>query len=156
MTKFAALACTIALSLTACSTEWGYKTPTGPERFAAVPAERVEILFAPPNRPFKQIGIVSALGGAFSSDVAMYSKLRKAAADIGADAVVVTGQSQGLMTAPGVQTTMGNFYTTANVSGNRYNATVTGNTTSTATTVGAPAMTFSYPKNQGVAIKYTN
>jgi hypothetical protein len=157
MTRFAAMASAIAMSLSACSsiTEWGYKVPTGQERFAAVPSEQVEILFAAPARPFKQIGIVSALGGAFSSDVAMYKKLRKAAADLGADAVVVTGQSQGIMTAPGVQTTFGNAYTTANVTGNRYNATVTGNTTSTATTVGMPAMTFSYPKNQGIAIKYT-
>ena len=152
--KFAILTCAFAVSLTACSTEWGYKMPTGSERFAAVPAQQVEILFAAPARPFAQIGIVSALGGAFSSDVAMYQKLRKAAADLGADAVVVTGQSQGMMTAPGVQTTLGNAYTTANVTGNRYYSTVTGNTTSTATTVGMPAMTFSYPKNQGVAIKY--
>jgi hypothetical protein len=156
--KFAAMTCAIAMTLTACSsiTEWGYKMPTGPEKFAAVPAERVEILLFAPARPFKQIGIVSALGGAFSSDVAMYSKLRKAAADLGADAVIVTGQSQGIMTAPGVQTTLGNAYTTANVTGNRYYATVTGNTTSTATTVGMPAMTFSYPKSQGIAIKYAN
>jgi hypothetical protein len=156
MTRLAIIACGIAVSLAACSsiTEWGYKMPTGPKRFAAVPPEQVEILFAVPARPFEQIGIVSALGGAFSSDVAMYKKLRKAAADLGADAVIVTGQSQGLMTAPGVQTTLGNVYTTANVTGNRYNATVVGNTTSTATTIGAPAMTFSYPKNQGVAIKY--
>jgi hypothetical protein len=158
MMRFAAVACAMAMSLTACSsiTEWGYKVPTGPERFAAVPAGRVEILFAPPARPFKQIGIVSALGGAFSSDVAMYKKLRKAAADLGADAVVVSGQSQGIMTAPGTQTTFGNAYTTANITGNRYNATLTGNTTSAATTVGMPAMTFSYPKSQGIAIKYTN
>lgn len=157
MTRFAAVTCAMAMSLTACSsiTEWGYKVPTGPERFAAVPAEQVEILFTPPARPFKQVGIVSALGGAFSSDVAMYKKLRKAAADLGADAVVVTGQSQGLMTAPGVQTTLGNASTTANVTGNRYNAALIGNTTSTATTVGIPAMTFSYPKSQGIAIKYT-
>ena len=76
--------------------------PTGTERFAAVPAERVEILLAAPARPFKQIGIVSALGGAFSSDVAMYKKLRKAAADLGADAVMVTGQSQGINDGSGV------------------------------------------------------
>jgi hypothetical protein len=70
--------CATAVSLTACFsiTEWGYKMPTGPEKFAAVPAERVEMLFATPSRPFKRIGIVSVLGGAFSSDVAMYSKLR--------------------------------------------------------------------------------
>ncbi|HET9373901.1 MAG TPA: hypothetical protein VFO40_02950 [Chthoniobacterales bacterium] len=69
----------------------GIQIAKGTERFAAVPAERVEILFASPARPFKQIGIVSAMGGAFSSDVAMYAKLRKAAADLGADAVIVTG-----------------------------------------------------------------
>ena len=105
-----------------------------------------------------QIGekVVSALGGAFSSDVAMYAKLRKAAADLGADAVLVTGQSQGFMTTPGVQTTLGNAYTTASVTGNPYYATVAGHTTSKATTVGMPAMTFSYPKSQGIAIKYAS
>jgi hypothetical protein len=58
-------ACAMAVSLTACSsiTEWGYKMPTGSERFSAVPAEKVKILFAPPGRPYRQIGIVSALGG---------------------------------------------------------------------------------------------
>jgi hypothetical protein len=40
----------------------GYKLPTGSERFTAVPDEQVEILFGPPSRPFKQIGIVSVLG----------------------------------------------------------------------------------------------
>jgi hypothetical protein len=43
--------------------------------------KRVETLFGPPVCPFRRIGIVSAMGGAFSSDVAMYKKLRKAAAD---------------------------------------------------------------------------
>ena len=119
--------------LTACASEWGYKLPTGSERFSAVPAEQVEILFGPPNRPFKQIGIVSVLGGAFSSDVAMYTKLRKAAADLGADAVIVSGQSQSFAAVPGVQSTV-----------------VTGNTA--ITTGGSYA--FSYPKNQGIAIKY--
>jgi hypothetical protein len=80
--------------------------PTGTEKFTAVPAEQVEILFGPPNRPFKQIGIVSVLGSTFSSDTAMYKKLRKAAADLGADAVIVSGQSQGFVAAPGVQSTV--------------------------------------------------
>jgi hypothetical protein len=106
--------------------------PTGSEKFAVVPAERVEILFGPPNHPFKQIGIVSVLGSTFSSDVAMYQKLRKAAADLGADAVIVSGQSQSFASVPGVQSTV-----------------VTGNTA--ITTGGAYA--FSYPKNQGLAIK---
>jgi uncharacterized protein YbjQ (UPF0145 family) len=37
-------------------------------------------------------GIVSEMGSTFSSDVAVLKKLRKAAADLGADAVIVTGQ----------------------------------------------------------------
>ncbi len=114
-------------------------------------------MFAAPTRPFKQIGIVSALGGAFSSDLAMYKKLRKAAADLGANAVIVTGQSQGIMTAPGAQTTIGSANTVGSITPmGRYRASVNANTTSTATTVGMPAMTFSYPKNQGIAIRYTD
>jgi hypothetical protein len=144
----------LALGFSACSsiTEWGYKMPTGPDRYAAVPAERVDVLFNAPARPFKQIGIVSALGGAFSSDVAMDKKLQKAAADLGADAVIIVGQSQGIMTVPGTQTTLASSNTNGTVTGRSFNA----QTTTTATTVGMPAMTFGYPKSQGVAIKYTN
>jgi hypothetical protein len=73
------------------------------------------------------------MGSSFSSDVAMYKKLQKAAADLGADAVIVSGQSQSLASPSGVQSTV-----------------VTGNT---AITKGGP-YAFSYPKNQGLAIKY--
>jgi hypothetical protein len=125
--------CLASLLLTACATEWGYKLPTGSERFTAVPDEQVEILFGPPSRPFKKVGIVSVLGAAYSSDVAMFKKLRKAAADLGADAVIVSGQSQGFMGLPGVQNTV--------LAGN------------TAITTGG-SYAFSYPKNQGIAIKY--
>jgi hypothetical protein len=70
MRKFAALAGALDVSLTACSSisEWGYKMPTGTERFAPVPPEHVELLFAAPSRPFKQIGIVSAIGSVTSSE----------------------------------------------------------------------------------------
>jgi hypothetical protein len=129
--------------------------PTGTERFAAVSADRVEILFYAPTRPFKQIGIVSAMGGAFSDDVAMYKQLRKAAADLGADAVLLVGQSQGVVTAPGYQITMGSANTTGTIMPTGYGSAITASTTLTGTTVGMPAMTFSYPKNQGIAIKYT-
>ena len=140
--------------LSACATEWGYKMRTGSEVYAPVPAERVDILFGGSPRPYKQIGIVSVLGGAFSSDVAMLRKLRKAAADVGADAVIVTAQYQGLMTAPGSQTTLGSATTTGTITPMGYGASVNAATRSTATTVGMPAMAFSYPKNQGIAIKY--
>jgi hypothetical protein len=78
----------------------------------------------------------------------------KAAADLGADAVIVTGQYQGLMTAPGSQTTLGSATTTGTITPMGYGASVNAATRSTATTVGMPAMAFSYPKNQGIAIKY--
>jgi len=67
----------VVFFLSACATEWGSKMRTGSETYAAVPAERVDILFGGSPRPYKQIGIVSVLGGAFSSDVAMLAKLRK-------------------------------------------------------------------------------
>ena len=142
------------LGFSACSsiTEWGYKMPTGPDRYAAVPSERVDVLFNSPSRPFKQIGIVSAMGGAYSSDVAMDRKLQKAAADLGADAVIIVGQSQGIMTVPGTQTTLASSNTSGTVAAGSFNA----QTTTTATTIGMPAMTFGYPKSQGIAIKYTN
>jgi hypothetical protein len=87
MKNIAAVVC-VAL-LVGCSV--GYKMPTGPDRYAAVPAEQVEILFAPPNRPYKQIGLVSA--EAYYPTTAMYAKLRKAAADLGAYAVIVTSST---------------------------------------------------------------
>jgi hypothetical protein len=123
----------VSLFLAGC--EWGYKMPTGSERFAAVSPERVDILFAAPNRPFKQIGILSAMGSTSSSDVAMYTKLRKAAADLGADPVMVSGQSQGVISVPGVQTTS-----------------LVG---ITAITTGGSFLA-SYPKSQGLAIRYAN
>lgn len=107
MNKLALLALS-SLSLASCSSEWGYKLPTGTEKYAPVPASQVEILFAPPVTPYKQIGIVSVMGSTFSSDTAMYSKLRKAAADLGADAVIVSGQSQGFVGAGSFST--GSFY----------------------------------------------
>ena len=83
------------------------------------------------------------MGSTFSSDVAMLKKLRKAAADLG-DAVIVTGQYQGVVSAPLSSTTLGS----ANTNG--------ANTTFAATTVGTGGAVFSYPKNQGIAIKYAN
>jgi hypothetical protein len=67
---------------------WGYKQATTSSRYPPVPSDQVEILSFPPSRPFKQIGIVSAVGYLSTSET--YRKLRKAAADLGADAVIVT------------------------------------------------------------------
>jgi hypothetical protein len=63
----------------------------GEKRYASVPTERVMVLFEPPNRPYQQIGIVSSLGGWYASDGDNYRKMQMAAADLGADAVIVQG-----------------------------------------------------------------
>jgi hypothetical protein len=82
----------LALVLVGCATEWGSKIRTSSEVYPAVAADKVEILFATPTRACKQIGIVSVMGSTFSSDVAILKKLRKAAADLGADAVIELNQ----------------------------------------------------------------
>ena len=53
--------------------------------------QHVLILFEKPARPFKQIGHVSSLGGWFASDGDNYHKMQMAAAQLGADAVIVQG-----------------------------------------------------------------
>jgi len=100
MTKYLLLILASTPLLVGCTTEWGYKMRTGTEVYAATVPERVDILYGSCTRPYKQIGMVSVSGGGFSSDVNMLAKLRKAAADIGADAVIVTSDTRQAMTIP--------------------------------------------------------
>jgi hypothetical protein len=87
----------------------------------------------------------------------MLKKLRKAAADLGADAVIVTGQYQGIVSAPTTSTTLGTANTSGVVTANGpRSANLNASTTLSATTVGTSGGVFSYPKNQGIAIKYAN
>jgi hypothetical protein len=78
----------VAVTAVATGCTWGYKQATTPIKYPSVASEQVEILSFPPNRELKQIGIVSAFGYLSTSET--YRKLRKAAADLGADAVIVT------------------------------------------------------------------
>ena len=92
----------VATGLLTQSCTMGYKQSTTNQTYSAVQSERVEILSFPPTRPFKQIGIVSALGYVSSSET--YRKLRKAAADLGADAVIVThSTSVNMLTYPSAE-----------------------------------------------------
>jgi hypothetical protein len=95
----------IGLVATGCLTQsctWGYKQFTTSQRYSSVQSEGVEILSFQPSRPFKQIGIVSAVGYISSSET--YRKLRKAAADLGADAVIVTNSTPvNMWTYPSVE-----------------------------------------------------
>jgi hypothetical protein len=63
----------------------------GEHRYKKVPTEHVVILFETPQRPYEQIGIVSSLGGIFASEGDMFRKMQMAAADLGADAIIVRG-----------------------------------------------------------------
>jgi hypothetical protein len=112
--------------LTLSCSEAGYKTATGNSHYAMVPVQNVDILFTAPNRPYKQIGIVSALGMNWSSDVAMDKKLQECAANLGADAVILISSVQ---TGPSAMGTMVGGY--------------------------ASFAEASYSKAQGIAIKYT-
>ena len=95
----------IGLVATGCLTQsctMGFKQSTSDQTYSSVQSERVEILSFPPNRPFKQIGIASAVGYASSSET--YRKLRKAAADLGADAIIVTHSTPvNMFTYPSVE-----------------------------------------------------
>jgi hypothetical protein len=61
----------------------------GDQKYPAVNTRHVVILFEKPSRPYQEIGLVSSLGGWFTSDGDNYHKMQMAAAQLGADAVVV-------------------------------------------------------------------
>jgi hypothetical protein len=63
----------------------------GDQHYPSVRTEHVVILFEPPAQPYKQIGLVSSLGGWYASDGDNYHKMQMAAAQLGADAVIVQG-----------------------------------------------------------------
>jgi hypothetical protein len=60
----------------------------GDQDYAPVPTRHVVILFEKPARPYREIGIVSSLGGWYASDGDNYHKMQMAAAQLGADAVI--------------------------------------------------------------------
>jgi hypothetical protein len=88
---------------------WGTRVPMGEHRYKKVPTEHVLILFETPQRPYEQIGIVSSPGGIFAREGDMFRKMQMAAADLGADAIIVRGtgttiQSRGGITVVQTQT----------------------------------------------------
>jgi hypothetical protein len=131
----------LPLLLAGCDT-WSSKMPMGDAHYQPVPQRHVLILFAPPqNRKFVELGIVSVIGSIFSGQANMYGKLQKAAADMGADAVVVIGEG----------TMQANWPTSTRTTGmvNTYGQTATADFTTTST-----PSTETYPTNKGIAIKF--
>jgi hypothetical protein len=132
----------------------------GDTTYAPVDAHKVDLLFAPPNQPYKVIGVVSADGGTWTTPGQMYKKLIKCAADLGADAVIVTGEgSYGTMTIPGVSNTVGSATTYGNASatanGNTVDAYGNTVTTANATTYSTSSYGAVLPRDKGLAIKFT-
>ena len=96
--------------------------------------------------PVPALEICSVLGGAkfITSDVDMLQKLRKSAADLGADAVILTKEGS---TTASISTAAGsssaNLYANPNLA--------TGSATGS---WGAYGGTFEYARNMGIAIKF--
>ncbi|HEV3273010.1 MAG TPA: hypothetical protein VGZ93_12585 [Candidatus Methylacidiphilales bacterium] len=136
----------IAILLTGCGS-YGSKTALGDTVYAPVEPAKVDLLFGPPDKPYKVIGVVSADGGTWTTPGQMYKKLIKCAADLGADAVIITGEgSYGTLGLPGTTTTFESASATAY--GNTVDA--YGN----ATTVSGPSYGAVLPRDKGLAIKF--
>ena len=144
-----------ALLVAGCST-WGFKSRIGDKIYPPVQYQRVQILYAWPSQPFEQIGICSVSGGAFASGVDMWRKLQKSAAQLGADAVVITGEGHSQATMPGYSTTTGQASAVGAAAYNPYTGTAVGAgyAVGQSQTTYMPPMSFNLPNNQGFAIKF--
>ena len=147
------------MTLTGCGS-YGYKTAIGENTYAPVDAHKVKLLFGPPPQPYEVIGVVTVDGGTWTTAGDMYKKLIKSAADLGADAVIVTGEgSYGTLVIPGVSTTTGSATTTGNAvatgNGNTVDAYGNATTTGAATTYTTPSYGADLPRDKGLAIKFT-
>lgn len=130
----------IAALLTGCTT-WGYKMPMG-RTFPKTDYRMVRVLFNPPNDKYEEIGLCSVLGGAafITSDVDMFQKLRKSAADMGADAVIVIREQSTRMSSMSGGGSAGADW-------NQYGG-------SYGSSWGMGGSSIEYPRNTGMAIKY--
>lgn len=84
-----AVAC---LALAGCT--YGSGVALNGEHYRPVPEEHVAVLLEAPKMPYKVIGIVKAKGAHLASDASVYRKLQAAAAELGADAVIVESAAE--------------------------------------------------------------
>lgn len=89
--------CALLLSLT-CSLfsgcAQGSRVTTGGQKYARVPKESVQVLFARPNRPYIEIGMAMAQGAQLATDATAIEEVRSQAAKLGADAVIISGMER--------------------------------------------------------------
>jgi len=130
----------LAAIMTSCTT-WGYKMPMG-RTYPKTDYRLVKVLFTPPADKYEEVGICSVLGGAafITSDVDMFQKLRKSAADMGADAVIVVREQSTTMSTMGGGGGAGASW---DATGGSYGS-----------SWGMRSSTIEYPRNTGMAIKY--
>ena len=120
-------------ALAGCTT-WGYKSRTG-NLYPRTDWQTVKVLWSsPPAATYEEVGMCSVLGGAafITSDVDMFNKLRKAAADLGADAVIVMREGSSRAT-----------WASGSGSWNSYGGFLS-----------ASSWSSDYPRNFGIAIKW--
>ena len=149
----------LILALTGCTT-YGYKMPLGETTYAPVDYHKVKLLFGAPPEKYEVIGVVSVQGGTWASAGDMYQKLIKSAAQLGADAVIVTGEGSQKAIIPGVSSTVGTANTyvgtaTATDYGNTVDVNGNASTTATATTYSSPTYIADMPTNKGLAIRFS-
>jgi len=142
--KLSRIIAMLAISLiTASCTTWGYKMPMG-KTYPKTDYRMVKVLFTPPQDKYEEVGICSVLGGAafITSDVDMLQKLRKSAADMGADAVIVIREQSTRMTT---MSGSGGAGASWNAYGGTYGS-----------SWGMGGSSLEYPRNTGMAIKYVD
>lgn len=83
-----------ALILSGCATGSSIVSKSYPP----VPVEQVQLLFSPPSRPYEEIALVNSHGRGYGSFDANQQKaverLKKEAAAVGADAILLMGPAQ--------------------------------------------------------------
>jgi hypothetical protein len=148
----------LIVALNGCTT-YGYKTPLGETTYAPVDFHKVKLLFGAPEAKYEVIGVVSVQGGTWASAGDMYQKLIKSAAQLGADAVIVTSEGSQKAIIPGVSSAVGTANTYGNATATDYGNTVdvygAATTTASATTYSSPTYIADMPTNKGLAIKFT-
>lgn len=83
--------CSSVILFTSCNSAlnvWGDTVRMG-NKYPPVAQDSVSILFEKPSKKYEVIGLVSALGGAWTSDGVMLKSMQKSAAALGADAIIV-------------------------------------------------------------------
>jgi hypothetical protein len=132
-----------ALLLAGCT--YGSKVALNGEHYDPVPVDHVAVLMQPPDRPYKVIGMVTSKGAHLASDEAVYNKLKSAAADLGADAIIIQSEKQEpRWYVPPTADTSGTALSSGNV------------TTFDATTTYNPGGVITGLVVRAEAIKYTN